>query len=109
MFTIIAVLSVVGSACGVTLVQTGGTVIAFNAELGTLDDAPSDGSKFDVMAPAGGSFGDYLSVESTPGTVSFDIDFLDDQEYTACTQLHGGFVRTGRCRAIADVYGLGAP
>ena len=82
MFTIVAVLSVVGSACGVTLVQTRGTVIAFNAELGTLDDAPSDGNKFDVMAPAGESFGDYLSVESTPGTVSFDIDFLDDQEYT---------------------------
>ena len=81
-FIIFAVLSTAKSACGVTLVQTGGTFIAFNAELGTLDDAPSNGSKFDVMAPTGGSFGDYLSVESTPGTVSFDIDFLDDQEYT---------------------------
>ena len=80
--TIVAMLSVLGAASGVTLVQTGGTFIAFNAELGTLDDDPSNGSKFDVMAPAGGSFDDYLSVESTPASVSYDVDFLDDNVYT---------------------------
>ena len=75
-------LSSLGQASGVTLFKSDGTFIAFNAELGTLDDLPSNGYKFDVMAPAGGAFGDYLSVESTSATVSFDVDFLDNEGYT---------------------------
>lgn len=79
---IVAAFSIVGSTSAATLVQSDGTFISFNAELGALDDDPSNSSKFDVMAPNGGSFGNYLSVESTPGTVSFDVDFLDNEDYT---------------------------
>ncbi len=80
--TIGAGLSILGQAFGISLVQSDGTFVAFKAELGSLNDAPSNGSKFDGMAPAGGSLGDYLSMKTTSGTVSFDVVFLDNEFYT---------------------------
>lgn len=64
------------------IVQVDSRFVAFNAELGTIDDDPANASKFDVMAPDGGSFGSYLRSVTVGGTVTFDVEFAEATVYT---------------------------
>ena len=64
------------SQSGAAIVQIEDDYIAFQAELGTLNDGTSNGDKFDLMAPAANSFGAILRSTPTPGgEVSFEVEF----------------------------------
>ena len=69
---------------GAAIVQMEGNFVAFNAEIGTLDDDPSNGSKFDVMAQDANSIGDYVVMTSPAanGEISYEVQFSENVTYT---------------------------
>ncbi len=79
------------SAVGATIVQTETNFVAWEAEIGTLNDAANNGSKFDLMSPGtAGSVGDVL-IARTPqndmGNVSYTVVFSENVTYTAFVRL----------------------
>lgn len=70
------------TSCFAAIVQTDNRYLAFQAEIGTLDDGMTNGSKFDLMGPDANSMGPLLIAQSSPSEVSYEVQFSDNLDYT---------------------------